>query len=334
MAGKRDSEWMVVRRCLDMALCIMRGDAKKQDLIEIVMQHTDANDEPLDRKTAEKRFENDRVRLRENLNWDFGFNKEDGVAYFIQNERPFIDLPPEAIRGLAFLRQSFEATSSPYASEVKALTDTLMLTLSEERRYELEDQRALLKLDLQPRDGDHIPEEVFETIRKACAEHRLLEFDYYSAKRADNTARRHTVEPYDYYFDGDHYYLDADCQQVLTPTGSWRPSQPMPPYRLGRMNNLAVLPTKFHPHRRPVSTVEVRYWLAPEIARRGVSQRFEGSLVEAQPDGSAIITFQSKNLFMDLRELLHYGGNCRVLGGEQAITEMKKIVASMWHHYE
>lgn len=334
MAGKRDSEWMVVRRCLELVLCIMRGDAQKQDLIDIVMSHTDPADEPLSRKSAEKRFENDRVRLRENLNWDFGFRPEDGVAYFKQSERPFIDMSPQAIRGLAFLRQSFGSRNTPFFTEISALTETMLLALSDARRHEVETQRALIKLDLQPRDGDDIPTEVFEKIRTACAEHRLLEFDYYSPKQSDRAPRRHTVKPFDYYFDDGHYYLDAECQHILTPKGPWRPPNPMSPYRIGHMNNVDVLPDKFDAYRRPVRTVEVRYWLAPEIARRGVTHRFAESKVEMQEDSSAIITFQSKNLFMDLRELLHYGGNCRVLGGDQALREMKTIVASMWRHYE
>jgi len=317
-----------------MVLCIMRGDATRQDLINIVMSHTDPNDDPLDRKAAEKRFENDRVRLRENLNWDFGFRQQDKTAYFKQNDRPFIDLSPEAIRGLAFIQQSFGASSTPHFIELKALTETLLLALSVERRYELDAQRSLLKLDLQPLDGDNVPDDVFEKIRTACAEHRLLEFDYYSSKQSDGVPRRHTVEPYNYYFENEHYYLDAECRHVLTVKGIWHPPQPTAPYRIGRMNNLEVLSSRFDAYRRTPKTLEVKYWLAPEIARYGATQRFKGSQIELQTDGSAIITFQSKNLFMDLRELLHYGANCRVLGGEQAVNEMKAIVAAMWQQYE
>jgi predicted DNA-binding transcriptional regulator YafY len=334
MGGKRDSEWLVVRRCLDVLLRVMRGNATRDDLITIIMQHSDRNRDPLDRAVANRRLEHDQTRLRDNLGWEIRFGRRDGIAYLRKNDRAMIDLSPTAVRGVAFLQNSFSAPNAPFSTEITALLNTLMQALSEERRAEIGRQRALLELDLRPLDEDHIPEETLAMIRTACDEHRLLEFDYYSSKQTDGLPRRHTVEPYHYYFDGEHYYLDAECCQIQLPNGrTFTPKPPTAPYRLGRLNNLCILPNKFVPHRRPVESIEVQYWLAPAVARTGVTRRFEDSVIAPQGDGSAIVTFQSKNLFLDLRELLHYGANCCVLGGDRALAEMKLIVEAMWRQY-
>lgn len=105
-------------------------------------------------------------------------------------------------------------------------------------------------------------------------------------------------------------------------------------FRLGRMRNPKVLPTHFPLGKRPVPSYELSYELAPKVARLGVTEYFKDSKIEQREDGSAIVRATSTNLFQDLRILLHYGANCRVIGGEKAVHEMKALVEGMFKRYQ
>jgi len=105
-------------------------------------------------------------------------------------------------------------------------------------------------------------------------------------------------------------------------------------WRLGRMGNLNILSAHFPANQR-IPKKELVYELAPVIARFGVTRHFPDDDMQIffQEDGSAKVSVSSRDLFFDLRILLHYGSNCRVIGGEEAVREMKKIVKSLYEGY-
>ena len=74
----------------------------------------------------------------------------------------------------------------------------------------------------------------------------------------------------------------------------------------------------------------VRYWLAQDIARYGVSQRrwIKIERVEQQDDG-AVIYGTTPHPFFAVQELMHYRYKCRVLGGPEIVAKMKDAAQKM-----
>ena len=97
---------------------------------------------------------------------------------------------------------------------------------------------------------------------------------------------------------------------------------------------LAVLPDRLPPGRRPQGDYTVRYRLAAPAVRNGVSRHFADMQVEKLADGSAVITATTHDPWDAARTLLHYGDSCTVLGGDEVLREMRKIVAAMAKNYD
>jgi predicted DNA-binding transcriptional regulator YafY len=216
------------------------------------------------------------------------------------------------------------------SAEVLALFDAITQMMPFQRRKDLSRQRGLIQIDLKQRDSDTISDDVRDKISQACMEHRVIEFDYH-ANRADGLPVVHRVEPSHHFFEDGHYYLAANCIETRSTNGTFRFDE-LRWYRMGRIKNVQLLPDKFVP-RRNWKAEDLIYELTPAVARLGVTEHFEGSIVELRADGSAVVRARSRMLFMDLRVLLHYGAGCRVVGGEVATREMKKIVEAMVANY-
>lgn len=302
--------------------------------MEIVKRYGDGAEGAGSRKLR-KRFEDDRQKLCDVFGCELEYSRDEGTWTLVSMNRPLIDLPPDAVRGLAFLQATFEADTAPMRGEVRALTDALLMLISESGRDEVSRERGLIEVDLRQRDEDQIPERVWSTIQRACMRHQELEFDYLSPKHEDRTLRTHRVEPIRCYFNSvwAHYYLEAYCIEHRGPNGIF-PGEYISHYRMGRISEPRMLPTKFVPGRRKPRKYELVYELTPEIARLGVTRHIEDSEVEKRPDGSAIVRAVSTDLFFDLRTLLHYGPNCRVIGGEEALRDMKALVRGMFQLYQ
>jgi predicted DNA-binding transcriptional regulator YafY len=101
---------------------------------------------------------------------------------------------------------------------------------------------------------------------------------------------------------------------------------------MDRIQQTRPLPEHFVPTRP--RTIELEYVLSPEVARGGVTQHFKHQQVFFDRDGSAIVKVASENLFTDLRKLLHYGAACKVVGGDEAVQQMKEITRQMAQLYE
>jgi predicted DNA-binding transcriptional regulator YafY len=162
---------------------------------------------------------------------------------------------------------------------------------------------------------------------------RLLRFAYRSPSQEDGTPRVHTVEPWNRFFDAarGHFYLDAYRRKVEGPYGVWETGQ-WQKYRLGRIlaEGIEVLPDKFAsvPPKRP--RYRLKYRLAPEVARLGVSRHFEDMKVgEVDADGWIDVSATTDDLFRACRLLLGYGPNCCVEGGSEARREMERLVEGM-----
>ncbi len=331
MPQHRGSQWRVLRRCIEILTRLQRGPAPSDELLAIVSA---SEDDPSEPAGVKRRFEEDRRRLRQILGCNIEYDHRSNQYNLREVDLPLLDLPPEAIRGLAFLQATF-SKDAPMSHEVGTLIDLLLMLISEERRREVAHERALLEVDLRPRDKDRIEDAVWEAIQKACNSHRQLEFDYFSPRHADREPRRNLVEPQRYYFDTTrkHYYLEAFCLEVSGPKGTW-PRREVVHYRIGRIRGPRVIPQVFVPRRMGPRLYELIYELGPEIARLGVTEHFPSSQVDYRPDGSTEVHTMVDDLFFALRALLHYGPGCRVLGGEEALREMRKLIKAMADQYQ
>jgi predicted DNA-binding transcriptional regulator YafY len=68
----------------------------------------------------------------------------------------------------------------------------------------------------------------------------------------------------------------------------------------------------------------------------GVSHQPEIEIheVEQRDDGSALVRGETDSLFWAVQSLLHYGPNCRVVGGPEMVREMRAVVEGMAKIYE
>jgi predicted DNA-binding transcriptional regulator YafY len=329
--GKRESHWLVIRRCLAIVRRAQRGPATWKELVDAVLgQDSEAYGGVQDR-ILHRRLENDLRRIREELLVGLYFDRQ-ARGYIIRDAwLPLLDLPDDDLATIAWLEETFDF-ESPQHDEVRALLDKLRLYLGPERLAVIERSRTALTVNLRQRDGDEISPAVWDGLTKALSQHRRVEFLYLSPQYEDGQPRRHVVDPYDRYFDTarGHYYLRAYCRRADTPGGLEEPHCYIT-YRVGRILDLKVLPQKLSPVSPAAPRYEVVYELAPQVARLGVSHQPEIEIheVEYRDDGSALVRGETDSLFWAVQSLLHYGPNCRVVGGPEMVREMRAVVRGM-----
>lgn len=334
MPSTRSAQDAVLSRCIALLTCLLHGPATSHDLSKIVAKYAgyDGAYESYIGTPIEKRFEKDRDRLRDWFGCEWDFDPQTKTYTLIAINKALFDLPDKALRGLAFLQATFSGDNVPMSQEVIALFNALQLTMSAKRRHDLTRERDLIEVDLNPRDKDPIDEKVREAVRHATMDHQELTFEYRAASRSDNESVMHRVEPDRYFFADGHYYLEAFCLETQSSKGTFRRRE-MWRYRIGRIVNAQVSPRRFVPGNHAIQRHELVYELSPEIARLGVTEHFPDSFIEQYADGSASVKALSTMLFIDLRKLLHYGAGCRVVGGEEAVRQMRVIVAKMYERY-
>ena len=335
--GRRESQWLVIRRCLTIIQRTQRGPASWEELIRAVL----AQESPdayggAEGKALHRRLENDLRRIRDNLLVDLYFDRREGGYVIRDTWMPLLDLPDEDLATIAWLEQTFDL-DSPQHDEVHALLGRLRFYLDPERRAVIERCRTVLVMDLGQRDEDEILPAVWDGLTKALVERRRVEFFYRSPQQEDRVPRRHVVDPYERYFDTvrGHYYLRGWCYYTGGPLGRYEQGRYFY-YRLGRIADLRVLPNKLSPFPPSAPRYAVEYELSPQVARLGVTRHREIAIetIERREDGSALVRGETDNLFWAVRTLLHYGPNCWVLGGPEMVREMRKIVRQMAEIYD
>jgi len=219
---------------------------------------------------------------------------------------------------------------------VHALLGRLRFYLSPARRGEIERSRTALVVDLERRDEDEIPRGVWEALTKALVERRRVALAYRSPQQADGVPRRHVVDPYERFFDTvrGHYYLKGWCHHTDGPLGRYGQRRYFF-YRVGRITELEILPDKLPPLAPRARRYAVEYELAPAVARLGVTRhrQIEVAEVEQRAGGSAVVRGETESVFWAVRTLLHYGANCRVVGGVEMAREMRRVVGEMGELY-
>ncbi len=332
--GARESHWLVMRRCLTIIRRLQRGPATRDELIQAVLDDDPDAYGGVTKKALLKRLERDIWHIRYSLYIDLRFSRSEGQYFLGEIEVPLLDLPDEALGTIEWLEKSFSDGDLPHHRAVHSLLDRLRKFLGPARSRDIGRQNGFPDLDLRSRDNDDIPERVWEGLRKAIDEGLEIEFKYASAY--SDAPRRHRVYPYKIYFHRGHYYLHGYCLHVIRPDGRRVDRRRYIPYRLGRILELNVLPNKLPPEPPKARKYKVIYKLAPQIARGGVSRLpyIEVLDVERHKDGSVTVHGETDNIFWAVRELLHYGPNCKVLGGPEILGQIREIVREMARQYD
>lgn len=329
--GHRESEWLVIRRCLAIVRRLQRGPASWRQLVEAVRATVPEAYGLTEGTPLYKRFRRDLERLRDSLGVEIRANRRTKEYILIEADPPLLDLPDEDLDTLAWLEQTFHPNSPKYR-QVGNLLRRLQNYLSSERRAQIEQQRTALILDLGQRDEDQLDPEVERGLLEALSRRRRMEFDYTSPLNPDGQPRRHVVDVYEpAYFDMErgHYYVYGYCHYAVTPAGQDIVEDYIT-YRLGRIRNLKLLPDRLPPSPPSPKQFPLQYWLAPSVARGGVTQHRWIIIERVEPVEEGIIVHgTTPHPFFAVQELMHYRENCRVLGGPEMLKRMQETVEKM-----
>jgi predicted DNA-binding transcriptional regulator YafY len=314
---------------------LQQGPARKQELLAAVYRL--AGDEAYGRTTGQalqRRFEEDKLRLQRYLQVKIHYSRADKGYVIEWRERPLLNLPGPDIETLAFLADTFQP-DSPHAPEVHQLIDRLVDWLPDDGRQlfrRLEGQQPTP--DLRLRDSETIALDVWETVLEAWQARQELQFDYLSGQHEDGQKRQHCVQPWDLDFtDRGHWRLRGFCLFNDGPYGPWEPKDYIN-YRVSRIvpGSARLLSKKLSGVRPPGRPRDVIIELSPTIARFGVSQRKEligQPRVTPLDEGWVRVEGRTYDVFDLARNLLYYGANCRVLGGQQLLAEMQELVKAL-----
>jgi predicted DNA-binding transcriptional regulator YafY len=325
-----------MRRCLDILLRLLREPSTTDELHRIILTEADREQETtLTEKALQRRFDEDKRRLQDWFKVELRYDRSTGTYMLNHIGSPLIDLSDQSLRTFAFLEQIYSDDEVPMAVEVRTLLRTIQIVLSQDRLKDLQNIRGLLEIELGVADNDEIDPDVWDAVKISTSEHRRLEFDYNSPSNTSTRPHRHQVEPLRYFFDTvrKHYYLECfGISSTSSQKGIRDQRGKLIRFRLGRIKNPRVLPMHFPANRR-IPTKELIYELDPVVARLGVTRHFPDMQIYPRVDGGAKVVVASHNLFFDLRTLLHYGGNCKVIGGDEAVREMKTLVQTLHQRY-
>ena len=330
-----ESVWFVARRCLQLVTQLQQGPTPRDKLLAIYR----VEDATADLPALVKRFDNDKIRLRDKLGMQIRYDKEVKGYVLAEWERPLLNLPDNDLTTLAYLADTFQP-DAPRTREVHQLIDRLASWLPSDRQKLFRwasGQQATA--DLRLRDSDSISPNVWEAVHEAWQAKQELRFDYLSSQHGDGLPREHHVQPWDLDFtERGHWQLRGYCLFNDGPNGPWNPNTYFN-YRISRIisDSARVLPRKLPPIRPNGRPLEVVFELSPKITRFGVSQRRElidpPTLMEMD-EGWVRVTGKTHDVFDLARNLLYYGRNCRVLGGPELLKEMRELAADLAEIYQ
>lgn len=327
--GPKGSSWRTARRCLNLLQRLMREPASGAELRQIIIDHAeDIGDGQIDGKALERRFEEDRVRLREWFGCDIKRDPETAAYTLKAIEYPLIDLSEEAREGLAFLRANFSSPNTLMGEEVRSLIEQITRIVPSETQKAITKRRKMIEMDVVVQHIGQIPDNIWFDIEATIGSRRLA---IHYQDRQDSQPWWYDIEPERWFEEGKHLYLYGRCHAAHNPDKKNRENTHIR-FRIDRIHQSRPLPEHFTPTRP--RTYELEFQLAPELARNGVTELFKNQHVFYLEDDSAKVKVASENLFVDLRKLLRYGPLCQVIGGAEAVAEMKRIVRDLAKLYD
>jgi len=318
---------------------LQQGPARKEALLAAVYAAEGREAYGMtDGRALAKRFEADKRRLRDRLGVAVHYDAATGGYVLGRLDTPLLDLPDDDLRTLAWLADTFTA-DGPRAGEVRRLLDRLSGWLPESRQRLVSRAAGTLPTpDVRLRDSEPIAPDVWAAVTEASNSRRELMFDYRTSEEEHVRLRRHHVQPWDLDFtDRGHYRLLGYC---LWCDGADGPIEPRDyrHYRLSRMvaGSARVLPRMLPPIRPRGRPRQVLFEMSPRIARFGVSARRElldEPAITPAAGGWVRVAGQTLDVFDLARNLLYYGGHCRVLGGPELLAEMRGLAGELGKLY-
>jgi predicted DNA-binding transcriptional regulator YafY len=333
--GRKESPWLVMRRCLAIVRRLVRGPASGQELIAFVRAQIDAQAYSPAAAAARSAFKRDRGHLRHKLGVTWDYDPAAGQYVLLSpGELGLLNLPDEHLAAMNVLYSTFEAHELPHIP-VKPFLDRLVSLLPDERRRDLARLAQVMRVEMPELDEGAIPLQVWQKVEAATRQHRQLAFNYYSPQQADRQPRRWVVAPVEIRFRQGHWYLHCWTVSWRSHLGEGHESN----YRRFRLRYVAdderleALPTKVATEHRHPPRYFVHYLLKPAVGRGDVSQYFDDMTIERQPDGSAVVKGFTDDDWGAVRTLLAYGESCEVLGGDEVLSLMRRRVREMARNY-
>lgn len=322
--GDKRSSWQVFHRRLFVVRRLIRGPASADTLIaEARLFFGDPEIYPPSDGTA---LRHDLSALRGEFECQI---ERDVLGRYVlgsPGRLALLDLADTDLESLAFLVATFRDSTLPNAPQVDALLDRIMSLLPDERRAALERPRRDVRLD-HPQPSAATPDHTLRQLRRALHRQEVA-FTYRSSYAGDGTVVQHRVAPYDLLFRDGHTYLDGFCLDCGVADMSRR-------YRLYRLDrivggSLQILPTRLAPVAPPRPTYRLRYRLSATVARqRDIALWFPGSQVEWAPDGAALVTGRTTDLWQARQILLRYREHCQVLDPPELIEMLRDSLRRM-----
>lgn len=325
---------LALQRSLLILQQLLPGPKNKRELIDGVnIKLPDAYSQ-LDDKARDRVFERDLARLRQQMGvkilWDSQLR-----CYVLADAGAFTpSLPENVLTSIAFLLETFDSSSGAYEI-IAPLLQYLENTLSSDQLRQLERHASPLRLDLRRLDEGEIHPDVWEKVRFAIRQRRVIEFRYVSPRHEHREPRQHRVEPYALNFERGHYYLRGYCLRWRNPAGMTGGDRFFS-YRLDYIlsDKFDLLNKGFSANQRRQRLIPLRYRVAPRLWRGGVSRHFE-EIVVSEPDENGWVTVDAKtdDLFQAQRILLAYGALCMAVAPSELVQEMTEVIREMHDLY-
>lgn len=333
--GRRESHWLVMRRCLAIVRRLVRGPASGPELIAFVRDHVWSDAYSYDPQAARLAFKRDRQYLSNELDVAWIYDRA-GQCYTLTSlgQLAVLDLSDERLAALNVLLSTSEVYDSPHLP-VKPLLDFIVDLLPDERKRALAHQARVMRVEVRQLDEAEISDRVWWAVDRASTQQRELAFNYYSPQQSDGLPRYRVVAPLELRFQRGHWYLL--CWEL-----HWRShlgSGSQLTYRRLRLQYIAdddrleILPRKIAQAQRKLPRYVVHYLLKPPVARGDISRHFDEMTVESKPDGWAEVRGTCDDEWEAVRTLLGYGENCVVLGGPEVLRLMRRRVQGMAANY-
>lgn len=183
-----------------------------------------------------------------------------------------------------------------------------------------------LAIDLSDWSGNR--KQLYEDIRSAIMERRLIRFDYYG-RHAQMSSR--TVEPVQLLFKEYTWYLKAFCREK----DAWRM------FKLLRIKRMELLDEAFVPREEQKPKEEDRsgdtstlidIWIDKKEAYR-IYDRFEEDAIEMLPDGNFMVHFHASVDDWVYGHILSFGPSAEVVAPDEIRQEVRRRIQSMAERY-
>jgi predicted DNA-binding transcriptional regulator YafY len=262
----------------------------------------------------------DDLRDLKALGYEVGFHRKSNCYRWTNS--PFrLVLEDEHLAALTLLQRTFSDQTFPRVAEIRAFLDDLVTRLSPEQAHMLDSIPAGLVIQLTELGNyENIDLSTLRSIEAAINARRQLEFDYQSPKHENIV--RHCINIESFVFKDGHFYLYG-----------WEAGRSgLRQYRIERIVPGSV--TSAGSAQRLVHyPYRIQYWLAPAIARGGISPRFDNTEAAMQPDGSVVITAETSDLWEAHKVLLGYGAQARAVAPPALVDLMREAVRCMGSLY-